>query len=204
LADIAQAQVGYLCPRCDGILTAESAIELAHCFKLGTRYSTPVGVTYLDADECEHPVVMGSYGIGVGRLLAAVIETHHDEYGIVWPPALAPYDVYLLNLGIDEDVVAQADAAYEHLSAAGLDVLYDDRNVSPGVKFNDADMIGCPVRVTVSKRSVAKGGYELKARWDKKRCTIPRERLLDQVQRLLASFNEEALAVPSTSSTMRA
>ena len=201
LSDIAQAEDGYLCPLCGGQLAIESAIELGHCFKLGTHYSDGVGATYLDREERERPIVMGSYGIGVGRLMAAVIETHHDEYGIVWPPALAPFDVYLLTLGIDEAVRQQADDAYARLREAGYDVLYDDRNVSAGVKFNDGDMIGCPVRVTASKRSVEAGGYELKARWEKDRRVVVAGELLGSVARDLVSFQP---SVPfSTSATIR-
>jgi prolyl-tRNA synthetase len=201
LADVAQAQAGRLCPRCDGTLSVESAIELGHCFKLGTRYAEPVGATYLDAEENERPIVMGSYGIGVGRLMAAVIETHHDEYGIVWPPALAPFEVHLLTLGIDEAVRERADAAYARMREAGLDVLYDDRNVSAGVKFADADMIGCPVRITASKRSVAAEGYELKARWAEERQVVATGGLVEEVRQALASF--QPLAAASTSSTTR-
>jgi prolyl-tRNA synthetase len=201
LADIAQAQAGYKCPHCRGQLTIESATELGHCFKLGTRYSDGMGATYLDADECEHPIVMGSYGIGIGRLMAAVIETHHDEYGIVWPPALAPYDVYLLTLGIDDEVRQQADDAYVELQEAGYEVLYDDRNVSAGVKFNDGDMIGCPVRVTASKRSVEAGGYELKVRWEKERQVVAAGELSREVEAALAGF--QPAVASSTSATIR-
>jgi len=186
LADIAQAQAGYLCARCDGMLAAESAIELGHCFKLGTRYSEAVGATYVDPEGRERPIVMGSYGIGVGRLMAAVIETHHDEHGIVWPPALAPFDVHLLTLGTDEAVQAQAEAVYAQLREAGLEVLYDDREESAGVKFADADLIGCPVRVTVSRRSMKAGGLEVKARWAQERCVVPPERLVEQVRQITA------------------
>jgi len=201
LADVAQAKAGQLCPCCDGTLSVESAIEMGHCFKLGTRYAEPVGATYLDAEENERPIVMGSYGIGMGRLMAAVIETHHDEYGIVWPPALAPFEVHLLTLGIDEAVREQADAAYARMREAGLDVLYDDRNVSAGVKFADADMIGCSVRITVSKRSVAAEGYELKARWAEERQVVATGGLVEEVRQALASF--QPLAAASTSSAMR-
>jgi prolyl-tRNA synthetase len=201
MADVAQAQAGHLCPRCDGTLSVESAIELGHCFKLGTRYTGPVGATYLDAEEREQPIVMGSYGIGVGRLMAAVIEIHHDEYGIVWPPALAPFDVHLLTLGINEAVREKADAAYAQLREAGLEVLYDDRNASAGVKFADADMIGCPVRITASKRSMAAKGYELKARWAEKRQVVAASELVAEIRRALADF--QPLVATSTNSTMR-
>jgi len=184
LADVAQAQAGHLCPHCDGTLAAEAAIELGHCFKLGTRYTEAVGATYLDAEGRERPIVMGSYGIGVGRLMAAVIETHHDEHGIVWPPALAPFDVHLLTLGTDEAVQTRAEAVYAQLREAGLEVLYDDREESAGVKFADADLIGCPVRVTVSRRSLKAGGVELKARWAQERRVVPPESVVEESKRI--------------------
>ena len=188
LADIAQAQAGHICPHCDSALVAESAIELGHCFKLGTRYSDAVGATYLDANGRERPIVMGSYGIGVGRLMAAVIETHHDEHGIVWPPSLAPFDVYLLVLGDDGAVRAQAETVYTQLQKANLDVLYDDREERAGVKFADADLIGCPARVTVSKRSLKAGGVELKARWAAERSVVSADSLVEQIQQMLKDF----------------
>ncbi len=165
LDDIAQAESGHLCPRCEGALVAESAIELGHCFKLGTHYAEAVGATFLDAEGDEHPIMMGSYGIGVGRLMAAVIEQHHDDHGIIWPPALAPFDVYLMTLGTDEEVQERAERFCAELEDTGFDVLFDDREESAGVKFADADLIGCPVRGTVSRRSLGQGGVELKARW---------------------------------------
>jgi len=194
LADVAQAQAGHLCPHCNGVLAAGSAIELGHCFKLGTRYSEAVGATYLDPQGRERPIVMGSYGIGVGRLMATVIETHHDEHGIVWPPALAPFDVHLLTLGTDEMVHDQAEEIYADLTGFGkpvrssLEVLYDDREESAGVKFADADLIGCPVRVTVSRRSLKAGGVELKARWDQKRRVVKPEKLVEQVRQMIADW----------------
>ena len=134
-------------------------------------------------------------------MVAAVIETHYDEYGIVWPPALAPFDVHLLTLGIDEAVQEQADAAYAQLGEADLEVLYDDRNASAGAKFADADMIGCPMRITVSKRSVAAKGYELKARWAEERQVVAASELVTEIRRTLADF--QPLVATSTSSTMR-
>ncbi len=188
LADFAQAQDGYPCPRCDGTLASESAIELGHCFKLGTRYTDSVGATYLDPEGKERPIVMGSYGIGVGRLLAAVIENHHDEHGIIWPPAVAPFDVHLLTLGTDEAVHAQGEQVYEQLHDAHLDVLYDDREESAGVKFADADLVGCPVRVTVSRRSLKAGGCEVKARWAEERHVVTSEELIQQVRQMIAGW----------------
>jgi prolyl-tRNA synthetase len=187
LADIAQAKGGYPCVRCGAPLEAKATIELGHCFKLGTRYSRSMNVTYLDTDGEERLVVMGSYGIGVGRLMAAVIEQYHDEYGIVWPPALAPFDVYLLTLArSEEDVEAQeAHRIYDRLREAGFSVLYDDRPERAGVKFADADLIGCPVRITVSRRSLEAGGVEIKARWEPEREVFPIGTLPQTVSELL-------------------
>ncbi len=186
--DIAQAKAGHLCPECEGTLAAESAIELGHCFKLGTHYAESVGATYLDPEGEENPIVMGSYGIGVGRLLAAIIEMHHDDYGIIWPPSVAPFDVYLLTLGTDEENERRAEAFCAQLEDAGLDVLFDGREESAGVKFTDADLIGCPVRATVSRRSLKRGGVELKARWADDMQVVSAENLADVVKELLRSF----------------
>jgi prolyl-tRNA synthetase len=188
LDDIAQAKAGQRCPECGGALEAQSAIELGHCFKLGTHYAESVGATYLDPQGIEHPIVMGSYGIGVGRLMAAVIEMHHDDYGIIWPPALAPFDVHLLTLGTDEETCRRAEFFAAQLEEAGLQVLFDGREESAGVKFTDADLIGCPVRGTVSRRSLGKGGVELKARWGDERPVVKPEHLVEQVERMLHDF----------------
>jgi prolyl-tRNA synthetase len=188
LDDIAQAKAGQLCPECEGVLAAESAIELGHCFKLGTHYAESVGATYLDSEGDEHPIVMGSYGIGVGRLLAAVVEMHHDDHGIIWPPALAPFDVHLLTLGTDEEAQERAESFCAQLEDAGFEVLFDDREESAGVKFTDADLIGCPVRGTVSRRSLGKGGVELKARWRDDRLVVKPEHLVERVEHLLQDF----------------
>ena len=201
LADVAQAKSGHLCPLCDGVLATQPAIELGHCFKLGTRYSEGTGATYLDAAGEERSIVMGSYGIGIGRLMAAVIEAHHDEHGIVWPPALAPFDVHLLTLGTDEAVHATAEEAYATLKAAGLGVLFDDREESAGVKFADADLIGCPVRGTVSRRSLKGGGIELKSRWASERRVVPADELVSEARQALDGYASEAPA--SASATMR-
>jgi prolyl-tRNA synthetase len=188
MEDIAQAEAGYLCPECEGTLAADSAIELGHCFKLGTHYAESVGATYLDPEGEENPIVMGSYGIGVGRLMAATIEMHHDDYGIIWPPSLAPFDVYLLTLGTDEETEHRAEAFSTLLEDAGLEVLFDDREESAGVKFTDADLIGCPVRATVSRRSLGQGGAELKARWAKEMNVVPSEGLAEATKELRDSF----------------
>ena len=160
-ADIREAQEGDSCPRCGGTLRFQTAIELGHIFKLGTYYSTPLRAMYLDESGKEQPIVMGSYGIGPGRVMAAVVEQHHDEHGIVWPRSIAPYDVHVVALpGLDE----QADEVATALEAHGHEVLLDDRDQRAGEKFADADLIGCPVRVTVGKKTLDDGAVDVRDR----------------------------------------
>jgi prolyl-tRNA synthetase len=168
VADIALAQAGDQCVDSQAVLKLHRGIEVGHCFKLGKRYSEAMNVTYLDENGQAQVPVMGSYGIGVGRLMAAIVEQHHDEHGIIWPESVAPFDLHLISLGkgTDSEVGQQAEALYEELQEADLAVLFDDRRESPGVKFADADLIGLPWRVTVSARSLKKGGVEVKRRSD--------------------------------------
>ncbi len=165
-ADIAAAQGGEPCPACGSPLTAERGVEVGNIFKLGTRYSEALGALYDDPQGVRRPIVMGSYGIGVGRLLATVAELRHDDAGLIWPASIAPFDVHLVLLPKKApQAVETADRLYAELSATGFAVLYDDREEpSPGVKFADADLIGLPLRVTVSARSLEQGGVELKRR----------------------------------------
>ncbi len=143
----------------------EPAIEIGNIFKLGTRYSKALGATYLDEDGKEHPIVMGSYGIGPARIVAAAIEQNADDKGIVWPRSLAPWHVELVSLGkAGEETIAAADRIYDELTAAGLDVLYDDREAGPGEKLTDAELIGCPLRIVVGKRTLADGKVEAQVR----------------------------------------
>jgi prolyl-tRNA synthetase len=160
-ADLRESHEGDVCPKCGGRLQFETAIEVGHIFKLGTRYSTPLGATFLDEDGQEHALVMGSYGIGLARVLAAIVEQRHDEHGIIWPAAVAPYDVHVLSLRGAEEVAEQAAAA---LAAAGKDVLLDDRDQRPGEKFADADLIGIPIRVTAGKKSLEDGAVDVRDR----------------------------------------
>ncbi len=160
-ADIRVPQEGDRCVNCGGALSFRTAIEVGHIFKLGTRYSIPLGATFLDEDGHEKPLVMGSYGIGVARIIAAAVEQNHDEYGIRWPRALAPYDVHLVALSGAE---AQAVGAANELSLAGLDVLLDDRDLRAGEKFADADLIGLPLRVTVGKKTLEDGMVDVRDR----------------------------------------
>lgn len=174
VGDIALAREGDRCVNCGELLTLSRGIEVGHLFKLGTTYSTAVGADFLDRDGVARPVVMGSYGIGTGRLLACIIEQHYDDKGIIWPTSVAPFQVHIVSLGSnDGEVSAAADALYERLRRGGYEVLYDDRAESAGVKFNDADLIGIPVRVTVSRRTLANQQFELKARWEADRRLVP-------------------------------
>jgi prolyl-tRNA synthetase len=168
VADIALAQAGRGCPVCGNELVSMRGIEVGHVFKLGTIFSEKLGAFYIGADGSSHPVVMGCYGIGLGRLMAAAIEQNHDDKGIVWPLPIAPYHIYLCPLYPENSQIeAAVEKLYADLGAQGLEVLYDDRSQSPGVKFNDADLLGIPIRVTISPRSLEKGGAEIKLRWEK-------------------------------------
>jgi prolyl-tRNA synthetase len=162
VADVALAREGDGCPVCGAPFQTRRGIELGHIFKLGTMYTEAMHARFLDADGVERPSIMGCYGIGISRLLAAVIEANHDEKGIVWPAALAPFAVHLLALNIDKpDVRAAAEGLYEQLRAAGIEALFDDREAAAGVKFNDADLLGMPLRVTVSPRNLASSAVEI-------------------------------------------
>jgi prolyl-tRNA synthetase len=159
--DIRETKADDRCPECGGRLSVQTAIELGHIFKLGTRYSVPLGASFLDEDGTEKPIIMGSYGIGPARLMAAIIEQHHDEKGIVWPREIAPYDAHVVALPGAEAI---AEEAAETLSAAGLDVLLDDRDARAGEKFADADLIGAPIRVTAGKKSLEDGMVDYRDR----------------------------------------
>ena len=160
-ANIREVREGDTCPNCGGALRLQTAIEVGHIFKLGTRYSEPLEATFLDEDGTEKPLIMGSYGIGPARTMAAVVEQHHDEQGIMWPAAVAPYDVHLVALPGLEDQAAQVAATLEE---AGDDVLLDDRDRRAGEKFADADLIGLPVRVTVGKKTLDDGAVDVRSR----------------------------------------
>ena len=197
--DIALAEAGHLCAHCpDGVqapLISRRGIEMGHVFRLGLTYTDPFGVTVLDQSGEQVTPTMGCYGIGVERIVAVVVEEHHDDNGIIWPASVAPYDVHVvgLSLGRDEAVAADADALYEELQDAGLDTIFDDRDESPGVKFNDADLIGVPVRLTVSPRNLKAGGVELKIRDAEEAEQVPRDEVVARVlairQELLAALS---------------
>jgi len=164
-ADIRQPKEGDACTVCGERLSFQTAIEVGHIFKLGTRFSEALGAKYLDEDGVEKPIVMGSYGIGPGRVLAAAAEQHGSDEGMVWPAEIAPYDVHVVVLGWDNpELVRISEEVAGSLSAEGLDVLLDDRELRPGEKFADADLIGCPVRVTVGKKSLADAAVDVRLR----------------------------------------
>ncbi len=165
VADITSARGGDACPNCGAALRLARGVEVGNIFKLGTRYTDALSCTFLDENGNSRPVIMGSYGIGVGRLLACVAEEHHDERGLIWPISIAPYPIHIVVLpGREMDTSAIAENIEKELTAAGMEPLVDDRAESAGVKFNDADLIGLPLRITVSERAFKQGGVEFKAR----------------------------------------
>ena len=170
VADIALAKEGYACPRCRTPLSATRGIEVGHVFKLGAFYSERFGATFLDETGQQKPIIMGCYGIGVTRLLAAAIEQNHDDKGICFPAPIAPYQAYLVGLNLDrDDVRAAADGLYDSLTKDGFEVLYDDRREeTAGVKFNDADLLGLPVRLVVSPRNLQQSAVEVKGRQEER------------------------------------
>ncbi|NJN83410.1 MAG: proline--tRNA ligase [Caldilineaceae bacterium] len=166
VTDVVAAAEGFACPKCGSSTSAVRGIEVGNIFKLGTKYSKAMGATYLDENGESHPIVMGCYGIGSDRLIATIIEHHHDEAGIQWPITVAPYQIALISLFTDKtpEVAQAADKIYHDLLEAGFEVLYDDRDERAGVKFNDADLLGMPVRLTVGSRGLKNGQLELKLR----------------------------------------
>jgi prolyl-tRNA synthetase len=185
IVDLRTASAGDACPRCGkGHYKAYRGIEVGHVFFLGTKYSQPMKCNFLDADGQDKPMVMGCYGIGVTRIAAAAIEQNHDENGIVWPKALAPYQVLIVTAGKEPELAAAAENLEKELTARGIEVLYDDRDERGGVKFKDADLIGIPLRVTVGKRGLAEGKLELKGRRDKEARFVPIGEIADELEKL--------------------
>ncbi|HEX7618348.1 MAG TPA: proline--tRNA ligase [Verrucomicrobiae bacterium] len=183
IADIAAAGDGDACVNCGQELYTSRGVEIGNIFKLGTRYTAAIGATYLAADGTSKPIVMGSYGIGSGRLLACIAEEYHDARGLMWPITIAPYHVHLVSLaGSDPSIAALADRVYNALLVAKIEVLFDDRDESPGSKFADADLIGLPIRLTVSAKSVKGGGVEFKRRDQKDAVILAESDLLTRVQ----------------------
>ncbi|MDQ4075324.1 MAG: proline--tRNA ligase [Chloroflexota bacterium] len=184
VADIAMVRAADPCPHCGQPLRLERGIEIAHIFKLGTKYTEALGATFLDQSGKAQPIVMGSYGIGIERLLQVLVEQHHDEDGIIWPTSVAPFDVYLLHIGKSEEVQSAAEALYTELKRVGLRVLWDDRDERAGVKFNDADLIGLPLRLVMSQRLLEEQQVEIKPRTGEA-TEVARENVIAAVDNLI-------------------
>lgn len=182
VADIALAQPGQTCIECGQEIELSRGIEVGHTFKLGHKYSEAMGVKFLSPEGKEVIVMMGCYGIGLDRLLAAIVEQNHDEKGIIWPKPVAPFQVHLAALGIeDAEVASVSEKLYLDLQSRGCEVLYDDREETAGVKFNDADLIGIPLRVTVSRRTLDQGSVELKHRTAKEFRLVKLDRAVEAI-----------------------
>jgi prolyl-tRNA synthetase len=195
VTDLVLAQSGDACPECSRAMIAERGVEVGNIFKLGTRYSKAMGATFLDQDGKPKPVVMGSYGIGLGRLLACIAEQHHDDDGLIWPISVAPYPVHLIGLPGDD---GQAQQIYQKLQAEEVETLYDDREERPGVKFKDADLIGLPLRLTIGKRALEQGGVESKFRHREERSIIPLPEIVEYVKSSLNVLEEDTTNAPVT------
>jgi prolyl-tRNA synthetase len=186
MTDIALARAGYTCSKCHGKLSLSRGIEVGHVFKLGTFISERFGASFLDSDGKSRPIVMGSYGIGLGRLLAAIVEQSHDDKGIIWPLSVAPHQVYLCPLSLDKSAILRtAESTYQELQGEGIEVLFDDRDDSPGIKFNDADLLGIPLRLTLSPRTLQSQSVEAKWRKEKETQLLPLDNLAAHVSGLL-------------------
>jgi prolyl-tRNA synthetase len=188
VVSIRQAASGDRCPSCDGTLELYRGIEGGHIFVLGTHYSDKMQATFLDEEGNSHSIVMGCYGIGVSRLIAAIIEQHHDEHGIRWPIHVAPYPVIITPIGKDEAPLAKATEIYEALRAEGVDALLDDRSERPGVKFKDADLLGIPLRITVGSRGLERGTVELKERTQSESRDVPMDDAAAAVREAMAAL----------------
>ncbi|MDP8956078.1 MAG: proline--tRNA ligase [Actinomycetota bacterium] len=186
--DISRVKEGDPCPRCGTALQIGRAIEVGHCFQLGTRYSVAMKATFVDEDGTEQPYVMGSYGIGVSRIIAAVAEQWNDDAGLRWPRVLAPFDAVVIPTNMDQTaVVDAAERLYRSLGDRGLDVVIDDRDVSAGVKFVDADLIGYPLQVVIGRRGIESGQVDLKARATGERRQAPRDTAAEAAIEILES-----------------
>jgi len=190
IVNLTLARTGDLCPKCGGNLTSKKGIEVGNTFMLGTKYSETLGAKFLDAEGKEHPIIMGSYGIGITRTPQAAIEKYYDDKGIIWPQNIAPYLVELIPLKMDSpEQLKAAEKIYKELTEAGIDVLMDDRDERPGVKFNDADLIGLPIRITIGDKSLKDNRVEVKARIADKPDLVELNDVLEAVKRLKDKLN---------------
>ena len=194
--DLASANDGDACPTCGQPLRTARGVEVGNIFKLGTKYSLAMGATYLDENGESKPIVMGSYGIGPGRLMAVLAEIYNDENGIKWPITVAPYQVALISLANERtpEVAAAAERIYAALEAAGAEVLYDDRDERAGVKFNDADLLGIPIRLTVGGKGLQRGVVEMKLRRNGETAEYAIDTLVDDVWNLITAEFERIQA----------
>ena len=203
VADISAAREGDDCPKCSKPLSTVRGVEVGNIFKLGIRYSDAMGATFLDNDGKKKPIIMGSYGIGSGRLLASIAEDNNDEYGLIWPISVAPYHVHLVVLAEknkDKHVLEAANELYQTLQASNIEVLLDDREERPGVKFNDADLIGLPIRLTISARTLSENAVEFKRRDQKEKRIIARKEAVavirNEMSILETEIQSKVVAVP--------
>lgn len=184
--DLRYAVEGDRCVNCGNPIVGSRGIEVGHLFKLGTKYSSALGAKYLDEHGTEHLMIMGCYGIGVNRILASAIETSHDDDGVIWPMQIAPYHVHVLPVNMkNETIVSIASRLHDELISAGIEVLMDDRDVSPGVKFKDADLIGLPIRITVGKHAVTGGNVGIKRRADREEHLVSEREVVARVRKIV-------------------
>lgn len=184
-ADFVEVKNGFMCPQCGEQLHEETAVEAGNIFKLGTKFSEDFDLHFTDSDGKRKPVIMGCYGIGNTRLLGTIVEASHDKNGIIWPKEIAPYQVHLIQLGDDENVQAMSEKLYESLRSKHIEVLYDDRDARAGEKFNDADLIGNPIRLVISKRTLEKNSVEWKERDKEKSENIAFDDVISRVKEYL-------------------
>ena len=193
VGDIVSANDGDLCPECSFELRTERGVEVGNIFKLGTRFSVALGANYLDANGSEHPITMGCYGIGVGRLMACLAEHYHDASGLLWPIEVSPFQVHICSIGMD--VFPTAEVIYGELEKAGIATLWDDRDLRAGIQFSDADLIGVPIRMTVSSRSLQAGGIETKLRGGSETEIVPISRLVEWTSKMVSGLRETNTAM---------
>ncbi len=188
--DVAKITEGGICPKCGKpMITIQRGIEVGNIFQLGTKYTKSMGMTYLDAEGQTQTPIMGCYGIGVGRLAASVCEASHDEYGPIWPISIAPWQVHLCCLRVDDEAThAFADSLYDDLQKKGIEVIYDDRKARPGVMFSDADLLGVPIRLVVSPRNMEEGVVELVTRDKSVQEKVEKDSVLSRVEELIAEL----------------
>ena len=189
IVDIRNAVAGDKCPHCEGILKIIRGIEVGHIFKLGVKYSQAMGATFLDQKGMEKPTVMGCYGIGISRTMAAAVEQNYDENGIIWPIPIAPYHVIIIPVNSKkEDQMEAARSIYEELNKQGIETIIDDRDERAGVKFKDADLTGIPVKITIGPKTLQENKVEVKKRWESEMQLVPLDLVLDAVKNILGNI----------------